>query len=193
MKLTLSKREKQKKSELTSIRHRGDIPAIIYRREKKGERYCSVAGDTVTVPGTSFYSALRHIKKGYLPTHIFELDIDGVSEKAVVKGVEYHPTTYQILHLDFFPLREDQEIDVRVPLDCLRVADCVGIKLGGFLRYLQRHIQVRCFPSEIPTDFKIDIAAMEIGDVKRVKDLHLGDGVRPLSSLNEIVIAIAKR
>ncbi|MEM7174531.1 MAG: 50S ribosomal protein L25 [Chlamydiota bacterium] len=185
MKLTLSKRAGDKKSELTQILHRGDIPAIIYGVKEPGKKVC--------VNGVDFNTALRQLKKGYLPTTIFELDYEGKPRKAIVKGIQYHPTTYRVVHLDFYPLVDDVPVDVKVPVACLGEADCIGIKLGGFLRYLKRHIKVRCFPSDIPTDFKIDICNMEIGHTKKISDMQLGEGVRPFSKPNEIVLTIAKR
>lgn len=186
MKLTLSKRAAKKKSELTQMRRLGDIPAVIYEPKKK-------IGEKVFVKGVDFDAILRQLKKGYLPTMIFELDYEGKLRKAIVKDIQYHPTTYRVLHLDFQPLIDDTEVDVKIPLTCLGEADCIGIKLGGFLRYIKRHIKVRCFPSDLPTDFKIDIRNMEIGHSKKVSDIKLGEGIRPLFGTNEIVLTIAKR
>lgn len=185
MKLTLSKRTGKTKGELTQIRHRGDIPAVIYKKKERNQQ--------VFVSGFDFGAALRQLKKGYLPTAIFELDCEGEVTKAIVKEVQYHPTTYRILHLDFCPLADDTLVDVKVPLVCQGEADCVGIKLGGFLRYLKRHIKVRCFPNDIPTDFMIDIRNMEIGQTKKVGDIQFGEAVRPLYKPNEIILTIAKR
>jgi large subunit ribosomal protein L25 len=185
MKLTLSKRKGTKKSELTQMRYQGDIPAVIYKAKEPGEK--------VLVNGVNFHTALRQLKKGYLPTTVFELDYNGVSTKAIVKEIQYHPTTYRIIHLDFYPLIDGVFIDVKVPVVCLREADCIGIKLGGVLRYVKRHIKVRCLPKDLPADFKVDIHNMEIGDVKRLRDLHLGEGILPLLQSGEIILTIAKR
>ena len=145
------------------------------------------------VSGVDFRSALRGLKKGYLPTAIFALECEGTSQEAIVKQVQYHPTTYQILHLDFCPLVSDVPVDVKVPLACKGEADCVGIKLGGFLRYVKRHVKVRCYPKEIPTEFLLDVRAMEIGHTKKISDIRFGEAVRPLDQQREIVVTIAKR
>jgi len=185
MKLKLSKRSGEKKSELTQIRFRKDIPAVIYQKGKPGE--------LATVSGSEFHAVLRGLKKGYLPTTIFELDIDGKTSKAIVKDIQYHPTTYQILHLDFLLLADDVPVDIKVPISCVGEADCVGIKLGGFLRQVIRHLKVRCLPKDIPTDFKVDIRNLAISQTKRIRDIEMGESIRSLVNPGEVVVVIAKR
>lgn len=185
MKLKLFKRSGEKKSELTQIRFRKDIPAVIYQKGKPGEN--------VVVNGREFHAILRGLKKGYLPTTIFELDLDGKQSKAIVKDIQYHPTTYQILHLDFLILTNNVPIDIKVPITCVGEANCVGIKLGGFLRQVIHHLRVRCLPKDIPVDFKVDIRSLAINQTKRVRDIAMHETVCSLVNPAEVVVVIAKR
>ena len=59
-------------------------------------------------------------------------------------------------------------------------ADCVGVKLGGFIRLVKRHVRVRCLTDDIPTDFKVDIKDLEIGQSKRVADIQKDQSLRLL-------------
>lgn len=185
MKLALSKRPGKSKSELTKLRFLGDIPGVLYKSGKPGEK--------VVVKGSEFQTILRGLVKGHLPTTVFELDLEGNSTKAIIKDIQYHPTTYQILHLDFQELYDGAVVDVKVPISCIGEADCVGIKLGGFLRQVKRHIAVRCLPKDIPSDFEIDIRDLNIGQSKRIRDLKSSEAVRLLMRREEIVVVIAKR
>ncbi len=87
MKLKLSKRSGQKKSELTQIRFRGDIPSVVYQK--------GAPAQNAYVEGVDFQAVLRRLDQGYLPTTIFELDLNGAVSKAIVKEIQYHPTTYR--------------------------------------------------------------------------------------------------
>ena len=185
MKLTVSKRAGEKKSELTKLRHQGDIPAAVYSKGRPCEKFI--------VNGAEFAAVIRKLPKGYLPTTVFELDIDGKKVKAIVKDIQYHPTTYRVLHLDFMVLDDKAEVEVKVPIACVGEADCVGVKLGGFVRPVKRHVKVRCLPKDIPTDFKINIKNLGIGQAKRVGDIEFGKAIRPLATEKEIVVVIAKR
>ncbi|MCB1109957.1 MAG: 50S ribosomal protein L25/general stress protein Ctc [Chlamydiia bacterium] len=185
MKLTVSKRAGEKKSELTQLRHQGDIPAAVYSKGKHS--------DKIVVKGAEFAAVVREIPKGYLPTTVFELEVNGKTVKAIVKDIQYHPTTYNVLHLDFMVLDEKTVVDVKVPITCVGEADCVGVKLGGFVRPVKRHVKVRCLPKDIPTDFKLNIKNLGIGQSKRIGDIEFGNAIRPLASEKEIVVVIAKR
>ena len=185
MKLTLSKRKGEKKSELTQIKYEGDIPAILYHAGKAGEK--------IVVKGSEFHAALREMPKGYLPTKIFELELEGKKCKGIVKDIQYHSTTYQIVHLDFLELKDKEIVELLVPIDWIGEAECVGIKLGGFLRPARRHIKVRCLPKDIPTDFKVDIKDLQMNQIRKVSDIKMEKGVRSLVPGSEIACAIAKR
>lgn len=185
MKLKISKRAGEKKSELTKIRHEKNIPAVLYQRAKPSEK--------ILINGAEYQAIIRVMKTGYISTTVFELDNGGKTTKAIVKEVQYHPTTYQVLHIDFQELADDIYIEVNVPVNCIGVADCAGIKLGGFLREVSRHVKVRCLPKDMPTEFNIDVKSMNIGQSKRVKDLSISENIRTLKSLEDVVVVIAKR
>jgi large subunit ribosomal protein L25 len=186
MKLEVKTRGAAKKSEIKAIRRAGNIPAVLYVRGKEGE--------TISIPGAEFTSLLRKVQSGRLSTTVFELGFEnGVSRRAILKDIQYDPTSYKVIHLDFEELVEETKINVKVPIECVGIVDCVGMKLGGVLRQVIRHLRVRCLPQDVPAVFQIDIRNMALNDVKRLKDLDIPETVRPLINLNEVAIVIAKR
>lgn len=185
MKLAVKKREGEKKGELKAIRREGSIPAVIYAPGKQPER--------LVVEGVGFSGVLRGMKPGHLPTTVFTL-CDGKNERcAIIKDIQYHLTTYAVSHIDFEELVEDVPVRVKVPVNCVGVVDCVGIKLGGFLRQVMRHVQVECLPKHIPSEFVIDVRDLGIRQSRRLKDVALPNQVRPLTGLEEVLVVIAKR
>lgn len=185
MKLTITPRTGDKKSDVKKIRREGNIPAILYSPKGKQER--------LIVNGDEFNAVLREMKPGHLPTTIFTLS-DGTTEKrAIVKDIQYYLTTYKVSHLDFEELEEEVPVTVRVPIACTGVVDCVGVKLGGFLRHVIRHVRVACLPRHIPSEFQVDVRDLGIRQSRRLKDIALPEGVRPLANLEEVVVVIAKR
>lgn len=187
MKLHVSTRSAKIKSAIKMIRRAGNIPAIMYVRGKEGE--------TLTVNGEEFKALLRKVQSGRLSTTIFELvDEQGKhSRRAILKDIHYDPTTYNVIHLDFEELIDDVQINVKVPIECTGLLDCVGIKLGGVLRQVIRHLRIRCLPKDIPSCFQLDITSMEMRDKKRLGDLDIPETVRPLTDLNEVAVVIVKR
>lgn len=186
MELLISKREKQGKCANRRIRREGGIPAIIY---SKGE-----AGEPLIANRNSYEAALRQITPGHLPTTVFELKSeDGTVRKALVKDVQYQPTGYQIEHLDFEEIHDDIPINANVPIECTGVGACAGIKEGGVLRQVIRHLRVRCLPKDLPSKFQLDIRELAMKESKRLADIAIPEGVRPLANMQEVAAAIVKR
>lgn len=185
MKLTIAARSADKKSDAKALRRNGKIPTVIYHRSKEAE--------AVAVDAVEFQAALRQIPKGRLSTTQFEL-IDGKnSRRAIVKDIQYHPTSYEVIHLDFEELLPDVAVQVRVPVECVGLADCAGIKLGGQLRMVIRKVRISCLPKDIPSCFELNVQHLELRQSKRVKDLVIPQTVRLLGNPEEVVVVIAKR
>ncbi len=185
MKLTVKPRVGEKKGSIKQVRREGDIPAILYSGKQQPIK--------ISLNGAEFSAVLRGLKAGGLPTTVFMLT-DGKKEwKAIIKDIQYHLTTYAVSHIDFEELHADVPVNVKVPIQCTGVADCVGIKLGGFLRQVVRHVKVECLPKHIPSEFQIDVRDLGIRQSKRLKDIAMPEGVRPLAGKEEVVVVIAKR
>ncbi|MDX8431312.1 MAG: 50S ribosomal protein L25/general stress protein Ctc [Candidatus Algichlamydia australiensis] len=183
--LKTSSREGKKRSELTKIRHEGDIPAVFY---SAGEE-CH----NLRVDGSEFRAALRGLKLGHLPTTVFEITIGGKKQKVIVRDIQYKPTTYEILHLDLHKLDDKRLVEVNVPIECEGVADSVGIKLGGVLRKVKRHVKVRCLPKDMPKQFTIDVRNLAMNQSSRVNQLDIPKGVEVLLKEQDVLVVIAKK
>jgi large subunit ribosomal protein L25 len=185
MKLSLSKRKAETKSEINLIRHRGNIPAVIYSKGKENL--------LISINGVEFESLLRQIQQGHLSTTTIELEGEGLSFKALVKDIQYDPTTYKVLHLDFLELHKETPVNVNVPIRFVGMMESPGIKLGGFLRQVIRYLKVNCLPKNMPKEFVLDVRDLGMKQTKRIKDMKMPEGVAPLAPLNEVVVVIAKR
>jgi len=185
MKLNVKPRIGDKKSDIKQLRREGAIPAIVYSSKGQPKK--------IIVNGVEFSAVLREMKSGHLPTTVFTL-IDGkMEQRVVVKDIQYDLTTYNVSHIDFGELSDDVLVRVKVPVTCIGVADCIGVKLGGFLRQVVRHVRVECLPRWIPSEFLIDVKDLGIRQSKRLKDIQIPEGVRPLANLDEVLVVIAKR
>jgi len=185
MKLKALQREKNSKCDVKRIRREGKVPAILYSNGKDAE--------SILIDKVAFDTVLREIKQGCLSTTIFLLDLNGKERKAIVKDIQYNLTNYQVIHLDFEELKKDLPVQLKIPIFFTGVAECVGVKLGGFLRQVIRSIKVECLPEKIPSEFLVDVAALGMRQTRRLRDLVLPSGVKPLASLDEVLVVVAKR
>lgn len=170
-------RSSEAKREPKRIRREGDVPAALYVR---GKDSASVIAD-----GEDFRAALRATPKGRLATTIFTLKTeDGKEKKAIIKDIQYHPTNYDILHIDFEELDSKHSVKLNVPIECTGVIDCQGVKLGGALRQILRTIRVQCPSTKIPSHFELNVKELGRKEKMRVKDIALPEGVTLLVDAN---------
>jgi len=198
------------RSIMSQIRKSGDIPAIIYAPGIENE-VISIMGDRPDSDTKGFQATLREIKKfGLLATTIFELN-DGKSvRKAIVKDIQYNVASYAIEHIDFLCLDGDKPITLNVPIQFTGIEDCLGIKAGGFPRYVSRFVTVTCKPSEIPPlGFVADIRHLKMPGTQTtstdpvaltVADVVIPESIKLASKslltakvLKQVVVTIAKK
>lgn len=127
----------------------------------------------------SFYSSIVTIKLGKK------------SEKVILKAVQRHPASGNVLHLDFLRIDEKKKLSIHVPIHFINEKDAPGIKQGGVPFYLLNEIEITCLPSNIPEFIEVDLAKMEKGDVIHVSDLKLPKGVEVGASLEAPVMTLS--
>ncbi len=182
MKLAIEKRTTEKTNKL---RREGNIPAIIYGDGEKGQ--------LVHLKSDEMKAILRKLQPGHLATTVFELEGAGKKTKAIIKDVQYHFANYEIEHIDFLGLSEDKPITVNVPIQLVGVADCAGVKLGGFVRQVIRSLKVSCLPKDIPQHFVIDVKDLGLGQSKKLADIDIPSSVKPLAKLGEVAVVVGKK
>lgn len=185
MKLSVFPRTNDKKSDVKKLRREGQVPGVLYGVKKENQN--------VYFPLDQFQAAVRQIQPGMLSTTVFELNDAGKAVKAIVKEVQYHPVSYAVLHVDFSVLSDNEPVALNVPIKLVGVADCAGVKLGGFMRQVIRALKVRCLPKDIPQNFTLDVRSLAIGQSMTLADIELPSTVRPLAKMREVAVIIAKK
>ncbi len=163
-------REATCKGAARRLRREGWVPAVIYGHGEDS-RHLKVRGDTLE-------ALLGRIS---VDNTLIELEHDGTSERVLIREVQRHPVRPDILHVDFFHIREDETIRVDVPLRL--VGHAPGVEEGGILQQNRHEIAVECLPGDIPEYFELDVTGLDIGDSLHVAALQAG-GVTILEDLD---------
>lgn len=185
MKLSYFTRTAGKKGGLNKLRREGMIPGVLYGQNQLGLPLC--------IKKEEFDAILRSIKTGSLPTIVFELHDGHATRKAVIKELQYHRTTYAIEHIDFLFVSDAAPVSVNVPIRIVGAAECAGVKLGGFIRHVIRNLKVSCSLANIPQEFTLDVRDMQVAESKRLSDIAIPQGVRPLAKMGEVAVVITKK
>lgn len=81
------------------------------------------------------------------------------------------------MHADFQRIVKGQKIHMNVPVHFSGRENAPGTAAGGVLSTLVSDIEIICIPSLIPEYLDVDVSSMEIGDLFRLSDIDLPEGV----------------
>jgi large subunit ribosomal protein L25 len=112
-----------------------------------------------------FFSTRKAFKNlVYTPNaHTVVIDLgDGKSFTAILKDIQVHPVTDDILHIDFFQIFGDKEITIEVPVKI--IGDSKGVMAGGDLRLNNRKLKVKALPQNLPDFVEADITPLNMGN-----------------------------
>ena len=173
-KLEVDIRKEQGTSAARRTRLRDRIPAILY--------HSGVEATPLSMDKKSLYKALR---TGQM---IFEVIVDKKSQFVLLKEVQYHPVTDEVMHVDFQKVREDEKISLEVAVRS--IGESQGVKLGGILVQLLNSVTIKCKPSEIPEFLEIDVTDMEMNTNLFVKDIMLPEDVEMMTAEDIAVMSV---
>lgn len=165
------------KGEARSLRRTGRVPAIAYGSAMKAT--------PISVDGRELYHVLN-TEAGM--NAIIRLEIDGSEHLAITRELHQHPIRREVLHVDFVAIDRDRRIQVEVPIHL--VGDAPGADEGGVVEQPLYTLAIEVLPLSVPDEITLDVSDMEIGDVKRVQDLELPEGVTPLEDPERTVVSV---
>jgi len=113
---------------------------------------------------------------------IVELDIEGKPVRAIMKEVQFHPVTDNIIHMDFQELMEGRKVKVSVPVAF--VGDSKGVKEGGTLMPLMRKVIIKTTPDKLVNKIEADVTSLGLGQSIRIKDLNVPEGIQIMHDEN---------
>ena len=104
-----------------------------------------------------FAAPMSELRKLVYTPHIYlvELNIDGKNHGAIMKEIQFHPTTDAILHIDFYEVNETKPIVMGVPVKHIGLAQ--GVRDGGRMNKSIRKIDVKAPYAQIPETLDIDV------------------------------------
>ncbi|UCD36974.1 MAG: 50S ribosomal protein L25 [Fidelibacterota bacterium] len=176
-KIDVSRREESGKRSLRQLRADGFIPGIYYAHDQKD-----------AIP---FKVELQELRKALQSDAlVYHVSVGGKRKNVLIKEIQYHPVTDDILHVDFHGVHMDEEVELRIPIHT--VGRPVGVKdEGGQLHHALIEVEIRCLASDIPPHIEIDIADMHLGDTIHAADLDIGTA-ELVTSPDTMVVAVAR-
>jgi large subunit ribosomal protein L25 len=172
-------REETGKNANRRARAAGKIPAVVYGG---GKESVSISIDRKTLLDTM---------KGHSGEHpIYLLKLGDKDRHAMIRDMEVHPISRQVIHIDFQRVMMDQKIRVAVPVELIGIP--VGVKVeGGMLDFVIREVHIECLPAQIPNHLEAEVGDLHIGQHVEAKDLKLPEGVVLLDDPDRVLASIS--
>jgi large subunit ribosomal protein L25 len=171
-KLDVDYRETRRKTASRRLRAQGLVPGVCYGA---GAEPLAISLDPKLLT-----KALDPVKK---TNTVINLTVKGAPNgdqtlTVMVRDYQKDPIKGHLLHADFIRVSLDKEVRATVPI--ILTGKPLGVVAGGILHQVVRILEIAALPDKIPVKLEVDVTPLNMGDAVHVRDLKLGEGVRPL-------------
>ena len=172
-KLDIKHRKVVGKKATKALRKGGKVPSVLYY---KGEEPLSLYVDKQLL-----YKAMKSDQR------IYEIDINSESQYVMIKEIQYHPVTDEVIHLDFMRVRRSEKITIPVPI--ILVGKSTGVTEGGILTQSMNQIEISCYPTNVPDHIEVNIDDLALNASISVADISIDDGDVEIISSDDLNVA----
>ncbi len=144
-----------------ALRKEGKVPAVYYFH---GQENINLAIDRKAL--------LKALHSGH---HIYEINLNGKQQFVMVKDLQFHPVTDEIIHADLLRVRRSEKITISVPIEFK--GEAAGVKAGGVFMQNLTFLEVNCFPTDVPDCITVDVSGLEINHSLTVADIPVPEGL----------------
>jgi len=171
--LTGTKRESTGKKAAKAYRKESLIPCVLYGGDE-------VVHFTVTKEGIR--------KLVYTPEiHIVNLSVEGKNYAAILKEMQFHPASDELIHVDFLQVFDNKPVVLEIPIVLEGLAQ--GVKDGGKLSMDMRKLKVKGLYKHFPEKLVINIENLGLGKTIQVGNLNF-DNLELLNAKDNVVASV---
>jgi large subunit ribosomal protein L25 len=160
-KIIVKSRDENGSANARRLRRDGRVPGVIYSDGGSAR--------SVSLPKHEFEQLLRHHASEHV---MIKIQIDsGAEESVLLKEVQHNAINGSVVHVDMQKVDMNKKLRVEVPVEL--VGEAEGVKnQGGVLDHLLHHVQIECFPADIPEEISVDVTALKLGETLTIKDIQ---------------------
>ncbi len=175
--LKATKRTSVTTGQVNKLRSEGSIPAVLYGGEKSNLNISVKKLQLKDLLNTETFMS-----------KVFDLDIDGSSEKVLPREIAYDPISDEAIHIDFIRIVKGSKITLEIPVKFINSEKSPGLKKGGVLNIVRRKVELKCPTENIPNEIIVDLDNTEINTSLKISSVKLPDGVVPTITDRDFVI-----
>ncbi|MES2109232.1 MAG: 50S ribosomal protein L25/general stress protein Ctc [Bacteroidota bacterium] len=168
-----SPRENVGKRDAKELRYEGKVPAVLYGGATQTHFSVSAADLKAVV---------------YTPVvHFIDIDVAGTKSQAIIKDIQFHPLTEQIIHIDFLLLDAKKPITIEIPVTLTGTSP--GVKVGGKLVQKLRKLRVKALPKDHLDSIEVSIESLEVGKSVKVGEIKF-DNLAILNAKEDTIVSV---
>jgi large subunit ribosomal protein L25 len=176
--LNAEARQRVGKGAARALRREHKIPAVIY-----GDKRPPVG---IAISGHELYVLLN---AGGFMTTVFEISVDGATERVIPRDYQVDPVRDVPIHVDFLRVGKDTVIEIEVPVHFTGQDRSPGIKRGGVLNIVRHYVELYVAADAIPESIEVDVSGLDINDSVHISAVKLPGGARPVIQDRDFTIA----
>jgi large subunit ribosomal protein L25 len=179
--LDSKKRTMTGKGSARKLRSVGRLPVILYGPE------------TNPIMLSLDYKHLQKILRGKSAENIiFDLKVDSngtnQSRRVMIKEIQKDPVTRDYLHVDFYEISMEKELEVDIPVYLVNTP--IGVSEGGILEHIRRELKISCMPKNLVDKIEIDVSGLDIGQSLHIEDITLPPGLKSIEDRDLTIATI---
>lgn len=164
MQFTAFERAKQGTGASRRLRNTGRTPGIVFGG--------TTAPAVVELDHNNLWFALQ---KEAFHAALLDMELNGNTEKVVLRNVQYHPFKPLVLHVDFQRVDENTRVRKKVPLHFINAENSPAVKQDKCLvNHALTEVIVDCLAMQIPEFITVDL-----GNAVKGQSIHTDDLVLP--------------
>lgn len=142
------------------------VPGIVYGGEKEPH-----------LVNLSQNKVIKALETESIYSSVFDLKLDGKTEKVILKDLQRHPYKPVILHMDLQRVSAKDVLIKKVPIHFINEEGCKGVKLGGLINHAMTEVEVKCQAKNLPEFIEVDLTDVDLDAVVHLSQLKLPKGV----------------
>ena len=154
------------------LRRNGKIPANYY--------YSGEANQNLAIDKKAFNHAIHSGQQ------VFEVDINNETIYIMIKDIQYHSVTEEVMHVDLMRIRRTEKMTFSIPL--VLEGDAIGIDEGGIVAQVATTIDVECYPNDVPESITVDISGLEFNSAMAAEEIVLPVDTLLVSAENTTIV-----
>ncbi len=176
--LAILLKSKNTKRENRQLRREGKIPAVIYgKTDSQG----------IIIDEHEFNAKFPVISESI----IINLKGDSSVHDVLIKDYQENIITGRVQHIDFYEIERGKILRTNAPVHLK--GSSIGVLEGGVLETLIHELEVECLPKDLPEEILVDISALNVGDSIHVRDIEPPEGVRIITSQDQVLCIVEHR